>query len=264
MASFFSGEDASTLCQYGAEMNNFVSLVVNNAGQYVARVTRKCQLTGTKVTTIEGTLASTLFNTEQQESSPVRGHTNESLKSTYLEYVNLTVERPTVSAADTLIRFGEVNHKCSTSKISLPSAPFSTTKREEIQGSLWNDYFGPAGSVSADYKNEETDTIDWKKHGYEEWFTKLINGSPFDTTVRGVKELSVRYLKAFETMEELSDWFEMWFDYMASIYDTKWIDDDWGDGEEALACKVVTDLEDYINPQANFAEVMIDVINKRL
>ena len=99
---------------------------------------------------------------------------------------------------------------------------------------------------------------------YKEWFTKLLNGSPFDTTVHGVKELSVRYLKAFETVEKLSDWFEMWFDYMASIYDTSWIDDDWGDGEEALACKVMTDLEDYIDPQANFAEVMIDVINKRL
>ena len=51
---------------------------------------------------------------------------------------------------------------------------------------------------------------------------------------------------------------------MLSVYDTSWIDDDWGDGEEALVYKVLEDLEDYINPQANFAEVMMDVINKRL
>ena len=264
MASFYSGEDTSTLIQYGNEMNNFVSLVVNNAGQYVARVTRKCQLNGTKVTTINGTLTSTLFNTEQQESSPVRGNTTESIESTYLEYVNLNVERPPISTADTLVRFGEINHKCSTSKVSLQSFTFNNTKQKEVQGSLWNDYYGPVGSVASNIEKNEIGTIDWNKHGYKEWFTKLLNGSPFDTTVHGVKELSVRYLKAFETVEKLSDWFEMWFDYMASIYDTSWIDDDWGDGEEALACKVMTDLEDYIDPQANFAEVMIDVINKRL
>lgn len=262
--AFFSGEDASTLRQYGTEMNNFVSLVVNNAGQYVARVTRKCQLSGTKVTTIDGTITSTLFNTEEQESSPVRGQTTESLESTYLEYVDLIVERPTISAADTLIRFGEINHKCSTSKVSLPSPVFSNTKQKEVQGSLWDDYFGPVGSVASNIEKNELGTIDWKNHGYKEWFTKLLNSSPFDTTVRGVKELSVRYLKAFETVEKLADWFEMWFDYMFSIYDTSWIDDDWGDGEEALVYKVLEDLEDYINPQANFAEVMMDVINKRL
>lgn len=265
MNSFFSGEDASTLCQYGTEMNNFVSLVVNNDGQYVARVTRKCKLNGTKVTTIEGTLTSTLFNTEEQESSQVHGHTTESIESTYLEYVDLTIERPTISAADTLIRFGEINHKCSTSKVNLPSVTFDTIKQKEVQGSLWDDYFvGPVGSVASNIEKNELDTIDWKNHGYKEWFTKLINGSPFDTTVRGVKELSVRYLKAFETVEELADWFEMWFDYMLSVYDTSWIDDDWGEGEEALVYKVLEDLEDYINPQANFAEVMMDVINKRL
>lgn len=264
LASFFSDEDLSTLRQYGTEMNNFVSLVVNNAGQYVARVTRKCQLSGTKTTTIEGTLTSTLFNTEEQESSSVHGHTTESVESTYLEYIDLTIERPTISAADTLIRFGEINHKCSTSKISLPSFAISNTKQKEVQGSLWDDYFGPVGSVASNIEKNELDTIDWKNHGYKEWFTKLLNGSPFDTTVRGVKELSVRYLKAFETIEKLADWFEMWFDYMLSIYDTSWIDDDWGDGEEALVYKVLEDLEDYINPQANFAEVMMDVINKRL
>lgn len=263
--AFYSGEDASTLRQYGTEMNNFVSLVVNNAGQYVARVTRKCQLRGTKTTTIEGTLASTLFNTEEQESSPVRGHTTESIESVHLEYIDLTVERPSVSATDTLIRFGEINHKCSTSKASLPSVTFDTIKQKEVQGSLWDDYFvGPVGSVASNIEKNELGTIDWKGHGYGEWFTKLLNGSPFDTTVRGVKELSVRYLRAFETMEKLADWFEMWFDYMASVYDTSWINDDWGDGEEVLACKVITDLEDYINPQANFAEIMMDVINKRL
>lgn len=41
MASFFSGTDTATLKQEGSTVNHFVSLIVNNAGTYTARVTRK-------------------------------------------------------------------------------------------------------------------------------------------------------------------------------------------------------------------------------
>lgn len=41
MAAFFSGTDVSTLKENGEKMNHFVSLIVNNAGNYVARVTRR-------------------------------------------------------------------------------------------------------------------------------------------------------------------------------------------------------------------------------
>ena len=41
MATFFSGTDTATLKQEGWNMNNFVSLIVNNAGEYTAGITRK-------------------------------------------------------------------------------------------------------------------------------------------------------------------------------------------------------------------------------
>lgn len=40
MQAFFSGTDNSTLVAEGTDVNHFVSLIVNNAGQYVARITR--------------------------------------------------------------------------------------------------------------------------------------------------------------------------------------------------------------------------------
>ena len=40
-SAFFSGTDRSTLVEEGTNSNHFVSLIVNNAGQYVAAVTRK-------------------------------------------------------------------------------------------------------------------------------------------------------------------------------------------------------------------------------
>lgn len=39
--AFFSGTDESTLISEGSDLNHFLSLIVNNDGQYVARITRK-------------------------------------------------------------------------------------------------------------------------------------------------------------------------------------------------------------------------------
>ena len=44
MAAFFSGTDTNTLHQEGSEMPHFVSLIVNNAGSYVAKITRDVQI----------------------------------------------------------------------------------------------------------------------------------------------------------------------------------------------------------------------------
>lgn len=39
--TFFSGTDTNTLLEEGSDMNNFLSLIVNNAGKYTAAITRK-------------------------------------------------------------------------------------------------------------------------------------------------------------------------------------------------------------------------------
>lgn len=41
MQTFFSGTDRITLSQEGADRNHFLSLIVNNAGSYTAKITRK-------------------------------------------------------------------------------------------------------------------------------------------------------------------------------------------------------------------------------
>lgn len=41
MATFFSGTDTSTLLQEGMDRNHFLSLIVNNAGTYSAKITRR-------------------------------------------------------------------------------------------------------------------------------------------------------------------------------------------------------------------------------
>ena len=43
MSTFFSGTDTATLKEEGRDRNNFVSLIVNNAGSYTAAITRRAK-----------------------------------------------------------------------------------------------------------------------------------------------------------------------------------------------------------------------------
>ena len=43
MSTFFSGTDTDTLGKEGDDVNHFLSLIVNNAGEYTARITRKSE-----------------------------------------------------------------------------------------------------------------------------------------------------------------------------------------------------------------------------
>ena len=44
MSTFFSTTDQDTLLEEGLDRNNFVSLIVNNKGEYTAAITRKVKI----------------------------------------------------------------------------------------------------------------------------------------------------------------------------------------------------------------------------
>ena len=44
LATFFSTTDQDTLLEEGLDRNNFVSLIVNNKGEYTAAITRKVKI----------------------------------------------------------------------------------------------------------------------------------------------------------------------------------------------------------------------------
>lgn len=50
MAAFFSGTDRNTLIEEGMDMPHFLSLIVNNAGVYTAKITRRVSLQTSKIT----------------------------------------------------------------------------------------------------------------------------------------------------------------------------------------------------------------------
>jgi hypothetical protein len=83
MAAFFSGTDTNELRDGGKDTNHFVSLIVNNAGKYVAGITRKIESTSTVIETCK-------YNTFGDEVKEfTREYTEE---SKYLEWYKLQVE----------------------------------------------------------------------------------------------------------------------------------------------------------------------------
>ncbi len=266
--AFFSGEDASTLYTYGMEMNNFVSLVVNNAGQYVARLTRKVTFDGEQKTILQGSTVYKLFNTNEEKSQSINKEEARALKDTWVEYVDLEIVKPNIGENfDTISRFGIINHKCSKENTVIKDNlvecvklnNLNTLSKQEKQGTLWDN-----DELDTFTRPEELEMLAWKKHGYDKWFSLLLNGSPFDDSARSRNALDRMYMTAFKQgTEDFALWFEFWLDYMVSVFDTSWIEDDEldFDGESLLLMKVSEDIE-KLNLEYN--DTIQQIISTRL
>lgn len=93
MATFFSGTDTHTLQVEGFDRNNFVSLIVNNAGVYSAAITRKVEYSENHFIEIVGRYP--FFGTRTIFETPSTS-TREEKKKTVIEYFDLEVEKHAV------------------------------------------------------------------------------------------------------------------------------------------------------------------------
>ena len=97
MSTFFSGTDTNTLNKEGNDRNNFVSLIVNNAGEYSAAVTRKVKYHEIHNIELRGEYpffgSRTMFATESSFA------TEEKTKDV-IEWFDLVVEKETVEFSE--------------------------------------------------------------------------------------------------------------------------------------------------------------------
>lgn len=93
MPTFFSGTDLATLRTEGFDRNCFVSLIVNNAGEYSAAITRKVEYT--EKHNIEITGRYPFFGTGRILELPVSRAVDEK-KKMVIEYFDLVVEKHSV------------------------------------------------------------------------------------------------------------------------------------------------------------------------
>ena len=90
MPTFMSGTDLGTLQEEGSDMNNFLSLIVNNAGQYTAAITRKVK----HIPHVTETLEYEFFG---EETINIGRDEYDAIESYEIEYFFLNIEKPTVN-----------------------------------------------------------------------------------------------------------------------------------------------------------------------
>lgn len=136
MTTFFSGTDTNTLNKEGNDRNNFVSLIVNNAGTYSAAITRK--VTYKEIHNIEITGQYPFFGTRQVFNTPT-AVTSEEKEKLVIEWFDLTIEKQTVEFQEDEYdaRFREISNKAT------PASKYP----------YYGGYNGYAGNYRGSYNN---------------------------------------------------------------------------------------------------------------
>lgn len=101
MKAFFSGTDLNTLLSEGSDLNHFLSLIVCNAGQYVARITRKLKTRTKAEAHIVYTKTVEYNSYEDRRIVITDGETSETDKTeereeTIIEYFELNINKAQV------------------------------------------------------------------------------------------------------------------------------------------------------------------------
>lgn len=119
MSTFFSGTDQQTLKEEGIDRNNFVSLIVNNAGTYTAAITRKV-----KEKKVKESMSYEFFDKgEKQETKEYVKEAEE------IEWFNLKIEKECedTSFSDIETRLEEIK-KAKAAKVIKPISNFNNEK----------------------------------------------------------------------------------------------------------------------------------------
>ena len=183
MSTFFSGTDTNTLLEEGSDMNNFLSLIVNNAGQYTAAITRKVK----HIPHVTETLEYEFFG-----DGTINLGTDEydAVESYEIEYFFLDIEKPTVNIGYTNL-FDRINEISNNKVINIssknesfktihnPNAIPPTVQEPILEGKL---PFEGLSKLKAEVDEEEElidyDSVKFNNNQLNSITKQLLMGSP--------------------------------------------------------------------------------------
>ena len=219
MATFFSSTDVSTLQSEGNETIHFVSLIVNNAGEYNAAITRKVKATfeGDMVEEFEsynGEIITKTIKTVQQKEM--------------IMYHSLTVEiEKGDSTVDLYDRIKELKEKNAKTKVTtaVTTAANTTTvwpAQQKIEFSK--------DKVEASHFLDDTNDIEDE---INLCISKLLTGNVNTgiLTKEGMSKLANSmnevFSKTFYNMKAFSYWADAYIDCMFATINQGWPDDEY-------------------------------------
>ena len=186
--AFFSGTDTNTLLEEGTDRNHFVSLIVNNAGNYVAAVTRRIKKEVHAVAHIVYT-TKTHYNTWDDidiilsDGDTVEKDKEETKTVEYVEWYDLNI---TKEAADN--DFNKIDNRLSAIREAKAGRA-----HQSHQSSYYDLYSYDKSSGYNDYENyndkgsEENDRTPWNpnlypSYGQQSQSSKTLKNTPFNVS----------------------------------------------------------------------------------
>lgn len=216
MQTFFSGTDINTLQSEGNDTIHFVSLIVNNSGEYNAAITRKVK------TTFEGDI---IEEFESYDGELITKTTKTVQQKDMIMYHTLTVEvEKGDSTVDLYSRIKELKDKNAKTKAN--TAINSNANTSAIWPSQQKIEFPSE-------KDKEQDEIDNISKEIDLCMSKLITGS---TTTEILKKeelvklascMEEKFSKVFSTMKTFSYWADAHIDCMLYTVNEGWPDDEY-------------------------------------
>lgn len=214
MAAFFSATDNNTLLEEGSNTCNFLSLIVNNAESYVARVTSQI------VTSFEGIKQTCIKSYDIEDTKEERVNIKKLTNVAYYD-LNIIIEGKEEVSSEIINRFNELNKK----NTVVPYTPslFDSqdsyfTNKQEIEEpkspTLNKNYMTQKASNSEDLPIDDTIILDT--------LSQLIFGNPLNNYTNTTWPELTNYLK-LQMAKDYDEYYESrninYEDYCALLCD---------------------------------------------
>ena len=253
MPTFFSGTDNATLIEEGTNCNHFLSLIVNNAGNYTARITRKLLYKAKEHHTINAIVSSSYnsYNNEEvvleEEEKHNEDFTND-VEEKYIEYFDLEIdkENSTLDYSDLDERIKEIKKsKIPTPKVTTPASnfnsyynyydkdyksdyyktvktpvsTFNTNKQYTLFDNDFNDSYSKYSDDPSLYLYETFDPELTEKLGNQLLLGSILAGNNKIDIDKWVKKMDDVYTKRFGDLKDKNNLktFENWVDSMLDV-----------------------------------------------
>lgn len=254
MSTFFSNTDTSTLHKEGNNMSHFLSLIVNNIGEYSACITKKIY---TKSTHNIKTIETAYYNTYEgkqvimyEDRATDRTISEEKNNVYYMQAKSVQVERPEYS-------FNELDQRLKEIK---------SAKQPYVARPVNSSYTIPFGY----YGNSTPSTTTPSRNNIAEEITlQLLTGSILLRSNITMENIAINidsvYARRFgnlgdkDNLKKLKDWIDFFADYLMFSTDIDQVPNSKIDTSEELAKEVISKLEKL--PKSLVVATIIDVLS---
>lgn len=252
MATFFSGTDRNTLIEEGMDMPHFLSLIVNNAGVYTAKITRRVSLQTSKITypTFGG----------ESKSEEVESTVNEYLEAFPLE---IDIQEDTSIKDEVTQRIKEIEAE----KTAARRTDFPSTKEEDassegeervystrefpLQRTLIQPTLFPTEEIFSSKTDGSWVNIEVPQELAQRLLIQLVTGSitagysdKFDIEKWCSSVMERAFLRRFPDPQDLENWLDNYIEFLTWYTDWKEVKNEDSDMiAKAVAAKLLNMCE---------------------